>query len=381
MLTSQDIRGREDLSDQIDILNGSDRDMQFLSFINNLPKTKTTDQTKHEWQDDALRSQTLTLTASASGADWDTDDDVTLLPVTAVDKAKLKVGDIVRLPTGPEYIRVESLTTGANTIGVTRAGTYGGTASAQGSAAFTATRVANAQEDGSDPVEPAPTDPTERYNYIQIIEDPYHISAQMQMKHITSGAERERQRMLSLKNAMQELNSAMYWGRRVQNGEIRTMGGLREWATASTSIGGNITPAGVRGIVQTMIDAGGYTDQIHVSPTDMKYMEIAFANEVVNIRRDNVANLMVMTIRTMGITIDIYMDKHVLVGEHLYLDSSRIKRVTQNGNGISGSFASYEVDKNGKQFKDHVVGFYGLEVNQPAAALHRATGVTGGATS
>lgn len=379
IITASEIRGGESLDDVIDVLYGTDRDMKFFSFVNHLKEGASVNNTKVEWQDDQLRGKSLTITASASGADWDTDDDTTALPVSAADKAKLKVGDLIRLPTGPEVIRVTAINS-ANTIDATRG--VAGTASAQGGTAFTGVKTGNAQEDGSSPIEPAPTDPTERYNYVQIIEDPYHVSAEIQMKHIGTSAERERQRMLSTKNAISELNSAIYWGRRYESSDIRAMGGLREWATVTSGVAGNITPAKIRTIVRTMIDAGGFPDKVHISPTDMAFFEVALANEKAVVREDNKAKMSVVKVVTMGdISLELIMDRDVLVGEAMFVDSSKLSLHAMAGNGIDGNFKSYEVDRNGKQLKDHTVGFYTIKVKNPAAALCRATGITGGATS
>lgn len=373
IIKASEIRGRESLDDTIDVLMGTEKDMQMFSFYNNL-KQASVRNTKVEWQDDGLRSDQLEVTASASGADWDTNDDTTALPVTAGDGAKLKVGDLLRLPTGPEVVRVTAINS-ATSIDVTRG--VGGTASAQGSAAFDVTKTSNAQDDGSDPVDPAPTDPTERYNYIQIIEDPLHISTETQMKHISTEAERERQKMLALKNCIKDLDKAILLGRRYEATDVRAMGGLREWASTTSNVSGSITKAKFYTALIAMIDAGGMPDQLHAGPTVMGYIEQLFDSDLEPIRNDYNVTVTVKVVNILGVTIRLYMNRGMLAEEFMLVDSSRVEVVYMEGNGINGQFAVYEIDKNGKQIKDHVVGFYSLKVKNPAAALCRVYGITG----
>ena len=171
MIKTGDFTFHEDLKDEIDVLFGTEKDMQELSLVRFLPyKVGLATEEKHEWREDTLNPETITLTASGAGADWDTNNDITGLPVPAGTISRLKEGSMLKLGTG-EVVRVKSVDTVGNTIDLTKRGHGGTTAAAQGAVAFTAYIIGDAQEDGDDPIDSSYLAPTDAYNFVQIFEE------------------------------------------------------------------------------------------------------------------------------------------------------------------------------------------------------------------
>lgn len=374
MLQITEVRGAEDLSMDIDVLFGSDNDMKQLSFVKALNGGLKPTSYKHEWQDDALIGETLTISAATDGTEWDTATQATGLGVPAGDIAKLKIGDIIQLNEGNEQVRVSAIDTSANTISATRA--WGGTATAQGETEQTAYVIGNAQEDGSDPVDPAMTTPTERYNYIQIFENPYHVSRLLNKLKISNAKEFVRQRGLALKSLISKLNHTFILGTRANSGKINTMNGIKNVVVTSYNINGSLTKEKLYLALNTFIEAGGNPDQIHAGHKMIGWLEqLCSADGYERVPMKHAAQFTVKKIDLLGYEIELHADKHMDTdfndGDYYFIDSGKVKY------GAIMPFAPYEVDRNGKQLKDHIIGGYTIEVRNPAGAVMRAYGATG----
>ncbi len=373
MLQLTEVRGAEDLSPDIDVLNGTDADMQRFTFVNALKGNLTAKSYKHEWQDDSLQAESISLEASTGSTNWDTATQTAAMPVADAVADQLKIGDLILLATGSEIVRITDVDTSGNTIDVVRG--VGGTASAQGGTAFTAYKIGNAQEDGSDPSSPAMTTPTERYNYTQIFENPYDVSTALNRLKISNTKEFLRQRALATKHLISQLDYNLYYGVRYSSGKVFAMNGLRNVATTTYNINGTLTIEKLYLALKAMFDAGGHPDQVHCATDAYAWLEQVLDAGYERVPMKHHAQFSVKTIDIFGIKLEMYHAKHIHTsGEMMFVDSSRVAfGPLQNG----GSFAPYEVDRNGKQLKDHIVGMYTCEVRNPAAALCRAYGATG----
>jgi hypothetical protein len=371
MLKITQIREAEDLSPDIDVLFGEDPEMSQLSLVRALNGSLKPTHYKHEWQDDALQSEIVTIPTGTTG-DWDTKTATTGMPMAAGDVAKLKIGDIIQLNVGNEQVRVTAV--GTTSIEVTRG--VGGTATAQGGTAQTGYVIGNAQEDGSDPVEPAMTVPTERYNYVQTFENPYHVSQLLNHLKVSNVAEFVRQRRLALKSLISKLDMTMLLGVRYQSGAIHMMNGLRAVASNTANLSGTITKEKLYLAIIDMIKAGGNPDQIHAGHTMIGWIEqLCSADGYERVPMKNAAQFTVKSIDILGVKLELHANRHMDVpyfdGQAFILDSSKIKF------GAIRDFAPYEVDSNGKQMKEHIVGDYTMEVRNPASSICRAYGGTG----
>jgi hypothetical protein len=369
------IREHEDLSDEIDVLFENERDMNLLSFVRYLPATVRATHEKHEWQDDTMPPESLSLTASEESADWDTTDDITDLPVATAQITKLKVGDVLMLDSG-EVVVVKSIDTSAETIDLVKRGWGGTTAAAQGTSAFTAYIIGNAQVDGSDPMDENYKAPTEVYNYVQIFEDTAGVSGKVMRSRITKNTEMARQLTIKLKRLMSQLNYAMLYGVREKSGDRATMQGMRDRTSLTYNVNGALTLAKVYSIVAAMIDAGGSPSAFHGSPTTIGDLEQLLSSYVESSTSDWNAKLTVKKVNLLGIDIEIHVDKHISDSELLLVDYNRVRYGTQESEEATGGFKAYEVEKNGKQWKKHIVGYYTMEQRQAAASVCRAYGIT-----
>lgn len=111
----------------------------------------------------------ITVTASGGGADWDTNNDITALPVTAADAAILTVGDILLVE--DEIVVVKSVNRSGNTIDLYERGAGETSAAAHGTSAVTVQIIGNANIEGTVDVE-AMVEETDLYtNYCQLVEE------------------------------------------------------------------------------------------------------------------------------------------------------------------------------------------------------------------
>lgn len=371
MLKKNVLGAREDLSNVIDVLLLKDDDMKFLSLVNFLPKIKdlfgmgVTAQ-KHEWIEDSARAETLSCTASGSAADWDTNSDITALPVAAGEIVKLRVGDVLLLPTGDEVVVVKSIDLTGNTIDLYSRGHGSSTATAQGTSAFTVKIVGNAQVENGDPLDGNFTTQVREYNYTQIFEDVADVSGTVARSNVAGGKHLDYQVVKKTKELLRLFNSAMWEGliNLDTTNNVATMGGLREYISNTSNVGGSITMAKLYTAVVSHIEAGLYPSAIHGSPTAIAQIEQLYAGSVRTKVSDTKHGVEINSVVIMGYEIELHVDKHIRSSEAFILDYNRIAYGPLDGDE-SGEFAVYDLlDKqNGKQRAKQVLGEYTLRVS------------------
>lgn len=367
-------RALEDLSPEIDLLFGSERDMRLLSFVRHIPARLSVSHEKHEWQDDTMPPESLSISAT-SGAAWDTTSGVTGMPVATGQIEKLKVGDVLELQTG-EHVIVSAINVSGQTITVAKRGWGGTTAAVQGTGPFTTKIIGNAQVDGSDPMDGSYYAPTERYNYVQIFEDSLEISGKIRRSKISTETERARQRALKLKRLLSQLNYAMLNGSREKYADRTTFQGLRNTASTTYNVNGALTVAKVYAMVIAMVDAGGSPSAIHGSPTAISRIEALMSTYVTSGVSEFNAKLTVNKVHMLGMEIELHVDKHMVSTEFLVLDYGRLAYGTMDSDEAKGSFAAYIIEDNGKQIQEQIAGYYTMEQKQAAASVVRAYGCT-----
>jgi len=386
MLITTDRREREDLSTIIDILKLKDDDMKYLSFVNFLPsivKTfgkKVTAQ-KHEWLDDLARYDTISVTASGAGADWDTVNDITALPVVTAQITKLRVGDVLLLPTGDEVVVVSVIDVSGQTIGLYSRG-WGSTAgTAQGAVAFTIKIIGNAQKENSDPIDADFTPQTANYNYTQIFESVAAITGTLRRSRMAhNGDELSFQEVKKLKECLKELNYTLLEGIMDLDAtnHVATMKGLREFAGTTSNVAGALTVAKLYTAVAAHIAAGFYPSAIHGSALAIGEIEALYLGAVRTVVSDRQAGTKMSVVSLMGYEVELHIDKHIRDAEMLILDYNRIGYGPLDGGaeGQSGDFAVYPLmdKRHGKQFASQILGEYTLQVSN--GAVTRCYGIT-----
>lgn len=385
MLKVSDGRFREDLSSVIDVLMLKEKDMALFSFVTFLRNSLKVMHRKHEWYDDAPKTEIITSGTSGGGLLWDSTSATTALPINSADTAKLQVGDVLQLaaPAQPnqELVVVKSIDTSANTIAVWARGAGGSTATAQGTSAFTITIIGRAQVEDSDPIADSFQALTACYNYSQVFEDVAGVSGTVKRSKGMTGDEEERQVVKKLKELLRALNNTILNGGRALDAtnNIGSMGGLKRTLTTTSNVGGALTLAKLYTAVTACITAGGTPSSIHASALTIGKIEQLFAGYI-NQRPDTQRmGLTVKTINMLGLDIALFTDRHVLDAELYVLDDSRISfGPLDGGNGQGGQFSAYPLyaKRNGKQYATQILGEYTMEVRQAAAAGVRAYGIT-----
>ena len=369
MIDTNDRREREDLSGVIDILMLKDDDMKYLSFVNFLPSIaklfgkKVTAQ-KHEWSDDEARAESISVIASGDGADWDTDNDITALPVVTAQITKLRVGDILLLDQD-EVVVVKSIDVSGQTIGLYARG-HGSTTAAvlAHDSSHTCYIIGNAQVETADPLDSNFTSQTEVFNYCQIFEDVAEVSGTIKRSKMAKGDELDYQIVKKTKELLRTLNYGIVEG--IKNldtsNKVATMGGLREFFTNTSNVNGNITVAKLYTAVTAHVDAGLYPSSIHGSPTTIGKIEQLYQGAVRTKVSDKKGGTEINVIVILGYEIELHVDKHVRSGEALIIDYNRCGYGELDGGvkGENGKFATYEIldKKNGKQNGVQLLGEY-----------------------
>ena len=365
-------REREDLSSVIDILALKDDDMKYLSFINFLPSiekafNKKVTAQKHEWLDDTARSEYITVTASGDAADWDTTGDKTALPITAPDRLKLRIGDVL-LTDEDEIMIVSALA--ALSIDVYTRGHGSSTAVVlDHNSSHVCKIIGNAQIENGDPIAANFTAQTAGLNYTQIFEDVAQISGTLRRSKMANGDELDYQVVKKLKELLKSLNYTMLEGVVDLDATnfIGTMGGLREFITITSNVGGALSVAKIYTAVTAHIDGGLYPSAIHGSPESIGDIEQLYQGAVRTKVSDKKGGTEINTIVVLGYEIELHVDKHMRSDEALILDYNRVGYGPLDGGvkGQSGAFATYPVyDKtNGKQLAIQVLGEYTMRVS------------------
>lgn len=373
-ITTGDRREREDLSGVIDILKLKDDDMKYLSFVNFLPSIvknfgkKVTAQ-KHEWLDDEARAESISVQASGDGVDWDTTNDITALPVATAEVTKLRVGDVLLLDQD-EVVLVKSIDVSGETIDLYARG-HGSTTAAvlAHDSAHTCLIIGNAQIENGDPIDADFTSQTEAYNYCQIFEDVAQITGTIRRSRMAKGDELDYQIVKKTKELLRSLNYALVEGiKNLDTGnKIGTLGGLREFITNTSNIGGALTVANLYTAVISHVDAGLYPSAIHGSPTTIGDIEQLYQGAVRTKVADKKGGTEINVVVILGYEIELHVDKHVRSTEALILDYNRVGYGPLDGGtkGQSGAFATYPIMNkvNGKQVATQVLGEYTMRVS------------------
>lgn len=366
------IREREDISPMIDILMLNDDDMRYLSYVNNLGKIaeifgRPVIAQKHEWQDDQAQPETVLSGTSGAGLLWDGAGVTTNLPINSAQTNRLRVGDVLQLPLPAsnlaEQVVVKSINVGANTIDVYGRGHGGTTATAQGTAAFTAKLVGNAQSETSDPIDPTTIPPTDNFNFTQTFEDIISVSGTIRRSKNVMGDVHDYQVIKKLKEKLKQLNYSIIAGRRNLDttNKVGTMGGVRQFFANTYNVAGALTIPKLYASLEVHLNASLFPHQIHGSIRAISAIEQLFTGNVTKMTDERMAGLTVSVVMAMGYPVKLFPDRQIPGDEYHIVDRNRCAYgPLEGGEYESGEFATYALTdkRNGKQFATQILGEY-----------------------
>lgn len=369
-LYTGNVREREDLKSMIDVLYG---DLKYYGMLMALPGNLVVKNQKHEWIEDASRAETLSVTASGAGADWDTVNDITALPVVTAQITKLRVGDVLRLPTGPEVVIVKSIDVAGQTIDLIARGHGTTNGTAQGAAAFTITIIGNAAKEDQDVGATDFVTPTAAYNYTQIFHDIAGETRTLRASEtITSQDELDRQVAIKTIDLMKRLNKAMIYGYidLDTSNKIATMNGFRQVATTTVAAGGALSKLLFNQLFRTMVNNGASSNLAAICPLKQyDKLVLLFEPQVTGLTPDgSKAGFAPTTIITAVGPVKLYPDLHVLDSEILGVDLNRANYgALQSKNGSESFYAIDATTPGSRVLKKAIWGEYTCEFRQPAA--------------
>lgn len=367
-LRTGNVREREDLKSMIDVLYG---DLKYYGMLMALQGNLKVKAQKHEWIEDSSRAETLTAIASAGGADWDSVNDITALPVVTAQITKLRVGDVLRLPTGPEVVIVKSIDVAGQTIDLIARGHGTTSGTAQTAASFTITIIGHAAKEDQDAGYTDFMTPTEAYNYTQIFHDVAGETRTLRASEtITSQDELDRQVAIKTLDLMKRLNKAMIYGYRDLDTTnlIATMNGIRQVATISQPAGGALTKAIFNALFRAMVQAGASSNLAAIMPLK-QYDKLTqlFEPQVTGLVPDgNKAGFAPLQIITAVGPVKIYPDLHMQDAEIIGIDLNRANYgALQSKNGSEAFYAVDATIPGSRVLKKAIWGEYTCEFRQP----------------
>lgn len=369
MNRTDNTRERQDLSSTIDVLFG---DLRYYGMLMALQGNLKVTAQKHEWIEDSSRAETFSATASGAGADWDTNNDITGLPVATAEITKLRVGDVLRLPTGPEVCIVKSIDVSGQTIDLIARGHGSTNGAAQGAAAFTITIIGNASKEDQDAGTSDFMTPTEAYNYTQIFNDTAGETRTLRASEtITSEDEMDRQVAIKLIDLMKRLNKSMIYGYRDLDttNRIATMNGIRQVGTVSIPVGGALTKAVFNQLFRTMVGNGASSNLGAILPLKQyDALTRLFEPQVTGLAPEgNKAGFAPIQIITAVGPVKLYPDLHVLDSEIIGVDLNRANYgPLQSKNGSEAFYSIDATTPGSRNLKRTIWGEYTCEFRQPA---------------
>lgn len=238
----------------------------------------------------------LPLTASGGSADWDTTNDITALPVSSTYIDRITVGDVLLLPTGNEVVVVKSIDRTGNTIDLYERGAGDTSGTAQGTSAFTAKIIGNANIEGTVSVEAMAEQTAKLTNYCQIVLESIDLSKEDSDQARKTGRTADTLRQEAMERVMRDLaRSAIYGEARVGTASIPAMtrGLLSHLTNVSGALKTNVAGAFTETVLKNALDdvrnAGGTVNAIVLSVANKRIANgFTGSDTITTSRQDNV---------------------------------------------------------------------------------------------
>lgn len=214
----------------------------------------------------------VVVTASAGSADWDTNSDITALPVSSAHIDRITIGDVLKVEN--EIVVVKAVDRSGNTIDVYERGAGESVAVAHGELAITAKVVGNAHEEGKTNAEAMAEGTNKFTNYCQLVEEVIDLSKADTDQARKVGLTADILRTEAVDRVMRDLARTAIEGvsRTPASGQPGMTRGLLRWADLSgglkTAVGGAFAETPLKTIIQDVRLAGGTVNFIALSPAN-----------------------------------------------------------------------------------------------------------------
>lgn len=351
----------EDLADLIRDAAGYDTPL--FSF---LPRGKSKALT-HEWIEDARRKTTTTLSANFT---------TSTATMAVADGKMFVIGDTALVDS--EVVRITNIS-GSN-LTVTRG--WGSTVTTYHASGNTVIRLGYAGVAGADAPSANSTLKVRAYNYIQSFEDTVHVSFEERAVRNVGGDEYDYQVAKRMKeHAVSHELAILYGARNIGTASAPpTMGGLKEWISTTThNFAGKMSQQDFEARLRTIYTNAGSDkpDVLVVSPIVLESILFwARATQRSTVSEKKVGAEVMEVITPYG-RMDVLLDRHVVSGHFLALQSNLLKWCPLVGDGNFNT-KMYPLARTGSFDKSMILTLATLERSNEVAHGY-FTGVTGGA--
>lgn len=210
----------------------------------------------------------IVVTASADATDWDTDDDITALPVTSGGD-RIQVGDVLLVDSEIVVVKVVNSST---SIDLYERGAGESTAAVHGEAAITVKIIGNCNEEGKVQGRALAEDTSQEYNCLQLVEEIVDLSKADTDQARKTGRTEDTLKAEAMERVMRKLaRTAIYGTYRLNTasypGMTRGMINHMEQLTGAikTAVSGAFTETSLKNIIDDVRAAGGSVNGIVMS--------------------------------------------------------------------------------------------------------------------
>lgn len=322
---------------------------------------------------------TITAIASGAGADWDTNNDITALPVTNTYIDRITVGDVLLVDS--EIVVVKAVDRTGNTIDVYERGAGESSPVAHGVATLTIKVIGNAHEEGKVDAEAMAEGTTKFTNYCQIIEEVIDLSKCDSDQSRKTGRTADTLREEAVERVMRDLAGTAIYGVAVApaSGKPSMTRGLLQWLGLTegikTNVAGAFTETALKAILKDVRLAGGTVNFIAMSPNNKTIFNGFSSADSITV--DNSA-------RYTGRVLDSYMaDGFGLIPVIVDLDMPNSQIAVGDSRKLVKGWKENdtlrfvpETNVNSREKKETLQGKFGLAVENVGQSFGLLTGLT-----
>ena len=275
----------------------------------------------------------FTLTRGGAGTDWDTNNDITALPVGASDITKITYGDVLLIESTGEIVVVKEIDRTGNTIDVFERGAGESSATAMG-ASSVARIVGNANIEGTVDVEALAEETSVYTNYCQLIEEKIDLTKEDDDQLRKTGRtiddlNDEAMRRVKQKLARTAIHGVAVAPTKSKPGMTR---GLLNWLGLTDGLKANVAGAFTETVLNTALDAiraeGGKPKAIIMSVANKRvFNDFTSADSVVQDVNENKAGRVVDIYLADGIgSIPVIVDIDMPNDKIAIVDSAKLSK-------------------------------------------------------
>lgn len=217
----------------------------------------------------------ISVTASGGGADWDTNNDITALPVSSGTIDRITIGDVLLIES--EIVVVSAVDRSGNTIDVYERGAGDTSAAAHGTSALTVKIIGNSHRESKVDGTAMAEDTAKLTNYMQLVQETVDLSKANSDQARKTGRTEDALKMEAMERVMRDLaRSSIFGTARVGTASIPAMtrgmvSHLEDVSGAiKTAVSGNFTETALKDILDDVRAQGGTVNAIVLSVTNKR---------------------------------------------------------------------------------------------------------------